>query len=309
MTDDHRIPRSALLLGLAGLIPFIWSAATHLLPSLAAWAGQWLPPMFLGAYVGLTYGTVILSFMSGVLWGFATKAEGREAAIAYTLSVIPALWVFFMVTDASANSAIYLAAGFVGLLILCPSFSPIPTAPVQRQPRPGRLGVLLIAREGDHRVKERELSGGEPADHQQPHGTDGRDLGARGAGAARDDHRRHRQRLCEERRHQLDPRLEAQRLAHRRRQAGQEHRPLAAAGGRAGPPQVTWRWIKGHAGHAENERADELARAGMAPFKPGPHDAWLLRSTMPRLRLCADRRAGRPAGRSSTSWASSSSPA
>ena len=32
--------------------------------------------------------------------------------------------------------------------------------------------------------------------------------------------------------------------------------------------QVDWRWIKGHAGHAENERADELARAGMAPFKP-----------------------------------------
>jgi len=31
---------------------------------------------------------------------------------------------------------------------------------------------------------------------------------------------------------------------------------------------VTWEWIKGHAGHAENERADELARAGMEPFKP-----------------------------------------
>lgn len=31
--------------------------------------------------------------------------------------------------------------------------------------------------------------------------------------------------------------------------------------------KVEWRWIKGHAGHAENERADELARAGMAPFK------------------------------------------
>ena len=31
---------------------------------------------------------------------------------------------------------------------------------------------------------------------------------------------------------------------------------------------VTWEWVKGHAGHPENERADALARAGMAPYKP-----------------------------------------
>ena len=31
---------------------------------------------------------------------------------------------------------------------------------------------------------------------------------------------------------------------------------------------VTWEWVKGHAGHPENEKADELARAGMEPFKP-----------------------------------------
>jgi len=33
--------------------------------------------------------------------------------------------------------------------------------------------------------------------------------------------------------------------------------------------RVSWEWVRGHAGHPENERADALARAGMAPFKPG----------------------------------------
>jgi ribonuclease HI len=32
------------------------------------------------------------------------------------------------------------------------------------------------------------------------------------------------------------------------------------------PHRITWHWVRGHAGDPDNERADELARAGMAPF-------------------------------------------
>jgi ribonuclease HI len=33
------------------------------------------------------------------------------------------------------------------------------------------------------------------------------------------------------------------------------------------PHKVTWRWIKGHAGHEGNERADALARAAIARLR------------------------------------------
>ena len=113
-----RIPRAALLLGLAGTLPFLWGALTVLLPSLGLRTAQNLGVRFAGPYVGLFYGTVILSFMSGVLWGFATRAEGRQAAAGYALSVLPALWAFFMTGGGPVAAAVNLIAGFLALLLL-----------------------------------------------------------------------------------------------------------------------------------------------------------------------------------------------
>ena len=117
-----RIPTAPLLLGLAGLIPFLWGALTYLSEPLAAWGMQSLGSRFVGPYVQLFYGSVILSFMS-VLWGFATKASGAQAATGYVLSVIPALWAFFMTGGGPTTAGMNLIFGFLGLLALDFAFS------------------------------------------------------------------------------------------------------------------------------------------------------------------------------------------
>ena len=110
------IPRAPLILGLAGVIPFVWGAITVIQPDLGLWTAQTLSPRFAGPYVGLFYGSIILAFMSGVLWGFATKLEGAQAASGYGLSVIPALWAFFMTGGGPTSAGISLMIGFVGIL-------------------------------------------------------------------------------------------------------------------------------------------------------------------------------------------------
>lgn len=113
-----QIPRSALILGLAGVIPFAWGALTVLSDGLAQFSVQTLGPRVTGPYVQLFYGAVILSFMSGVLWGFATKVTGSRAATGYALSVVPALWAFFMTGGGPTSAGMNLIFGFLGLLVL-----------------------------------------------------------------------------------------------------------------------------------------------------------------------------------------------
>jgi hypothetical protein len=110
------IPPTALVLSLAGLLPFLWGVATMLSPALSVAALAVVPPMLVGEPVLHLYGLVILCFMSGVLWGFAARAEGRAAAQGFALSVIPALWALF--TAAGPGAAVNLGAGFVAVLML-----------------------------------------------------------------------------------------------------------------------------------------------------------------------------------------------
>lgn len=109
------IPRIPFLLALAGTIPFLWGALTVVAPQAGTWGIATIGPRFVGPYVQLFYGAIILAFMSGVLWGFAAK---HDYTIGYALSVIPALWAFFMTGGGPTTAAMNLIMGFLAVLLL-----------------------------------------------------------------------------------------------------------------------------------------------------------------------------------------------
>lgn len=139
------IPRAPLILGLAGLLPFLWGALTVLFPDLGLWTMQTIGPRFAGPYVMLFYGAVILSFMSGVLWGFAARATGTLATTGYALSVIPALWAFFMTGGGPTSAGMNLIFGFAGLLLLDLQFARWGLAPAWWMPLRLLLSAVVIA--------------------------------------------------------------------------------------------------------------------------------------------------------------------
>jgi hypothetical protein len=105
------IPKSALLLAIAGLIPFLVCAGVGLSGNQVVLRGA-------EDVIMLRYGIIILAFMSGVLWGFAANASGRRATVAYGLSVLPALWAFFTAVGPTPQALAALIPGFYGLLAL-----------------------------------------------------------------------------------------------------------------------------------------------------------------------------------------------
>ena len=134
------IPSAALWLGLAGLLPFVWGAASAQSDALAAWGLAIAGPRLTGVPLVLGYGVIILAFMSGVLWGFAAK-QPTGAAIYYILSVLPALWALFLVGGDLTASFAYLGLGYIGLLALDGLFASRGFAPEWWM----RLRLLLTA--------------------------------------------------------------------------------------------------------------------------------------------------------------------
>ena len=134
-------------------------------------------------------------------------------------------------------------------------------------PGPGGWGALLIARDGGRVLKERELTGGEAA-------TTNNRMELMAAIAALEALERPSEVAVVTDSAYVKGGITQWIAAWRRngwRTAARKPvknedlwRRLEEAAARH---RVEWRWIKGHAGHAENERADALARAGMAPFK------------------------------------------
>lgn len=114
-----RIPPAALLLSIAGLAPFILGAGL-----VSGVMGD--QPMGSYAYVLGTdgrlimvrYGVIILCFMAGVQWGFATKASGVQASACYVLSVLPALWAFLNPGRTADAALINLMIGFIAVLLI-----------------------------------------------------------------------------------------------------------------------------------------------------------------------------------------------
>ena len=113
-----KIPTGALILGLSGVIPFGWGAVTLVSEEAFNFGIENFGARFVGPLIQLSYGIIILCFMSGVLWGFATKMDKKNASMGYILSVIPALWAFLAMGRGPTSDTISLIVGFIAVLLI-----------------------------------------------------------------------------------------------------------------------------------------------------------------------------------------------
>lgn len=101
------VPRPALVLGLAGLLPF-----------LAGTAAVWIlgyPGAILALNLTMVYAALVLAFLGAVHWGLALAQEAADKWRRLVPSVLPALagWCALMIPN--GFGLLLLALGFAGM--------------------------------------------------------------------------------------------------------------------------------------------------------------------------------------------------
>ena len=110
MPTTDAIPRPALILGWAGVIPFALLTAAVVFD---------IRPWSLDPQWGLrAYGACILSFLGGVQWGLLLHqyGGGHSPFARYLFSVLPSLLAFLCLVIPGQPGLIGLLIGFIGLL-------------------------------------------------------------------------------------------------------------------------------------------------------------------------------------------------
>lgn len=108
--------RTTLAFSAAVLVPFVWSVATQISPTLANSGLQLTGPRYLGPYLALAYGAVLLAMLSGALIGLAVARGAAPHRVAF--AAVPGLWAFLFVGGGPVGAAIWLALGYIVALVI-----------------------------------------------------------------------------------------------------------------------------------------------------------------------------------------------
>jgi hypothetical protein len=111
-----RVPLPALILGFAGLVPFVYGVLMlFVAPGSLPTFGFFPSDPGGGVVILERFGAAILGFMGGCLWGFASARQGGPTLALLAASAVPAFLAFIAVRDVPATSCLWLAFGFVVL--------------------------------------------------------------------------------------------------------------------------------------------------------------------------------------------------
>ncbi|SOH95069.1 Protein of unknown function [Monaibacterium marinum] len=112
------IPRPALVISMIGLIPFIVGALAILAPDTLPQIGWFDGGVSAGRALLSLYGTMILCFLAGSLWGFASRHGRKPGWIELGLAIAPVLALLFAMSNDPSRSCAVLVYAFAGLLLI-----------------------------------------------------------------------------------------------------------------------------------------------------------------------------------------------